>query len=411
LIYLFSAFLLVLTLFLAWRFSKAPPDADWAMFNLATFTGSIYGRDFVDCKSPGVHLLYWAIAKLVGENVERVRFTYHVLVGLPGIVYTLATRDIWGGLAFTILINSGWLWAFHGNVDQVPAGLILLAFVTPAPVSVFLWSVAVFYEPKLVLTFIAMIALRGWWIEAGVAAVMCGAIALYLYLKQRQWFDRLWEANFTIPKRMNEKRRGLYKWIPWFTGQTMVYVLPWIMAAVYSKPDPLYWLPVVVYLVFISLGRVIRQFHLFPIVPWIALAGIPAQWVFTLFVLDLLASGFYLGDIWFTFYSGLRAGNFAARAVGKWLKNQWGTVWINNMHTEILIYAEKPVLFGLTEQLEINQVADERRQVMLEKWPKAPPTWVVTMADPMPVQFVTTGYHLESETQDGLFKIWRRDKK
>ena len=77
--------LALVALWYAWRYSKSTIDPDWAMFNFEGFCNSWYGRDYLDCKTPLIHLWYWAIAKVVGKDVARVKFA---AVDVPVVIET-----------------------------------------------------------------------------------------------------------------------------------------------------------------------------------------------------------------------------------------------------------------------------------------------------------------------------------
>lgn len=399
--------LLSIAAYVAYRYSKTEADPDIAMFTLAGFTGAWYGRDFIDCKTPLVHLWFYGITRMVGARIERVKFVHHFLVGASGAVYFLISKDFFGGLAFTVMINAGWLFAFTGNVGQVPAALSILALSIVNPwISCTLLVLAVLYEPKLLPSMTALVILRGLYLPALAwlsVGIVCAAV---LYVFKRDWFDWLIEANITIPKRMNAARPGLYSWCPWFTSQALVYVLPWIVAAVYAKPDPLYWIAPALYLVFISLGRVIRPHHLLPIIPWVAAAGIDPAWVIGLFVVDMLSSGLYLGDNWARFYRMFIDPIRESKEAGLWLYDKPGMVWVTGMHTEVYTYAEKFPPYGLVEQIEINSVATERRAAMLQLWKATPPDWVVETPEQNGVKFDPRGFE---KVISGMYvSIWRR---
>jgi hypothetical protein len=262
---------LSLNLYMAWRYSKVEPDPDYAMFNLWAMLGCKYGKDFADCKTPLIHLTYLAIAKVVGRNTVRIKFVYHFLVGLPGIIYTLVTGDFWGGLAFVMLINSGNLVAFHGNVSQIPAGLFLLAIVVPNPwIACSLGVIGVLYEPKLIFTFAALAFFKGWYFPSAVwtgIGLMAASFIKTIFPVVWGW---LVEQIITIPGRMNKARPGLYNWTPWWTKEALLYFLPWVMVAVWARPEITYWIPAAAYWILLGFGRVIRPNHLIPLVAWIA---------------------------------------------------------------------------------------------------------------------------------------------
>ena len=399
--------LLSISAWYGWRYSKTDIDPDWAMFNLGGFTGSKYGRDFADCKTAGVHLWYLMLVKIVGKSVPRVKFIHHALLGMAGIGVYLLSGSFWNGLAFTVLINSGWLLAFHGNVGQVPAALIALSFTLPPWMAIILWALTVFYEPKLILTFLLMFLFKSWWVEwPTLLALLCGGGLIMAYLALTKQWKGWWESSVTIPGRMAKARKIYsYPWVPWFTASGFLYLLPWAALAVAAKPDVRYWLPAAAYLIFSGMGKVLRPNHFIPLVAWIAGAGIAPWMVLMLCVVDWTSAGFYLGDIWGRFYLGLRDLNQEAQRAGEWLKDKAGSIWVNGIHTGIYIYAQKPVNYGLAEQIEIREVAHERRAEMVKRWKSDPPAWVV-MTQGAGVKFNATGY-VRAE-RFGSTEIWRK---
>lgn len=404
-----SLSLVLIAYYMAWRYSKTEADPDIAMFTLAGFTGAWYGRDFVDCKSPLVHLWFYAITRITGPDMASVKFLHHFLVGAASVGYYLISGDYWGALAFAVLINSGWLFAFTGNVGQVPAALILLALSITNPwIGCTLLVLAVLYEPKMLLTMAAIVILRDWYLPALAWIVVGLALAWLLYAFKREWFDWLIEANVIIPYRMNKVRPGLYVWSPWFTSHAMLYILPWVIAAVYANNDVWYWLPAVLYMVFISLGRVIRPHHLLPFVPWIAASGISPAWVLGLVCVDFLSSGLYLGDIWTRHYRSFIDPIRECKQLGERLQHEPGSLWVNGMHTEVYTYAQKFPMFGLVEQIEINGAAVERRRKMLAEFGKNPPDLVVETPEPNGVEFNSYGYELL--ITGNYTRTWRRKK-
>ena len=373
--------LMPINIFMAWRLSKTEADPDFAMFSLSGFTDSWYGRDFADCKTPMIHLWYHLLCKVFDakqRDVQHVKFLHHYLMGFAGMVYYLITRDFIGALAFTVLINSGWLWTFTGNVGQIPAALMLLAMAITNPwIACSLFVLAVLFEPKMLFSFVAVAIFKGWYEPAVYWLLFGGTLACGLYIYKRQWFEWLWEAVYTIPKRMNSHRGGLYDWAPWFTSKALLAFMPWVALAAIAKPDWKYWLPAVTYIVFAGLGYVIRPHHLIPLIPWVVLAGIDPLLVIVLVAVDFVSSGFYFGDNWMRFYGTWIGDIREAIAAGLWLKNRPGTLWVNGMHTQVYTYSGKPVQYGLAEQIEIAQVAEERREKMLEAFHANPPYWVV----------------------------------
>lgn len=393
------AILLAVSLFHAWRYSRTSIDPDWAYFNLWGFTGSVYGRDFADCKTPLIHLWYLGLSKLVGRSIPVVRFTNHFLIGSVGVLIYFLTGNFLAALSFTVLVNSGWLLAFHGNVGQVPAALIALSFASPAPLAGILWIAAVLFEPKLLPSFLvaAFFNLPLSVFLQFITFLFGAGFITYVLLHEKEWFRRLWESSVVIPARMARNRKGgFYKaWMPWFTSNSSLYLLPWLGFAILAKPDFLYWLPALAYLLFIVSGKIVRQNHLIPLIPFIAFSGLDALHVYLLAFVDFASAGFYFGNIWARFYPALEEVNGEAETVGGWLREKPGTVYVNGIHSGIYIHACRPVQFGFAEQIEIREVAHERRQKMIEGWRKSPPDWVVSGKIPG-ITFKPVGYQRQA---------------
>jgi hypothetical protein len=398
--------LLLISSYLSWRHSKTETDPDWAMFNLAGFTGSWYGRDFADCKTPGIHIWYWLLCKTVGKSEVRVKFANHFLIGIVGMVFYQATGQFIPALIYTVMINSAWLWVFTGNVTQLPAALIFLSFATKDRwMGAFLWTSALAIEPKLLLTWIAQVIIKQWMPEAGQCIMIYLAGISLAGITNHSIIPWIIEGSVTIPWRMAKSRNGLYRWMPWWTATVMLYILPWIGFGWVTRPDPLYWLPIALYVAFISLGKVIRPHHLLPLVPFIAMAGIPTPTAAILLFTELFAAGFLLDNIFARHYVTWVDLVRDACATGDWLRDKPGTLWVNGMHTEIYIHARKPVPFGLCEQIEINTQTHERRKIMEDEWRRHPPDWVV-LTEHAVIQFAPNGYNLIA--QSAYNKIYKK---
>jgi hypothetical protein len=326
---------------------------------------------------------------------------------MAGIGVYLLSGNIWNGIAFTVLINSGWLMAFHGNVGQVPAALIALSFTLSPWMAILLWALAVFYEPKLLPSFLLVMLFKTWWTEGTLLLILAGiCMMMVLYLILSRQLMGWWESSVTIPGRMAKARKNYkYSWMPWFTASGLLYILPWLTFGWMYHDDYHFWGPALAYVIFTGLGLVVRPNHLIPLVAWVAVANLPYWIVLSLVLCDWISSGFYLGDIWGRFYLGLKDLNREARQAGEWLKDKAGSVWVNGIHTGIYIYAQKPVPYGLVEQIEIREVARERRVEMVKRWKEDPPAWVV-MTQGACVKFNATGY--VRDERFGSTEIWRK---
>jgi len=391
-----------LSLWYAWRYSRTEIDPDWAMFNLEGFTGARYGKDFIDCKSPLIHYWYRGIAKMVGKDVKRVKFAHHFLISIPGFII-----GGWQGLAFVALVNSGWLYAFHGNVGQQAVGLIMLSlFAQQEWISTALLFAAVAFEPKLVSVLVIPL-LHGWYLPFTLLSLTGISIALLIRFYAPQYWGWLWEANIVVPKRMTEMRRKLLKNgvdyinIP---SQGMLFILPWLWFAIVNRPDVLYWLPLFLYMLLMIVGIAVRSNHFIPLAAWIALA-LPQTAIYGLLATEILSGMFYLPDIWRRYYPRLANINQDAKAVGEWLRDKPGRLWVNGLHTGIYIYSGKPPFGGMTEQIEIRENVHERREAWRNAFKASPPEWVVVGFEPG-WNFEPIGYNLVAKTMHS--NIYRR---
>jgi len=398
--------LLAINIFVAWKYTDINIEPDWAMFNLQGIVGSKYGKDFADCKSPLVH--YWmALLAKIKQSIQFVRFAHFFVTGSFSIAYFIISNDFAGALCFLVMIHSGWLFTFHGNVGDIPAGLILLAlFVPNFWLKALFFALAVLYEPKLIIAYIPWAVFNAIWIPSVVYGIIGSLGLLAIWYFKHDYFDWLVEANITLAKRIAKGRKGRYGYMPQCTAIGFIYTLPWVAVAVMAKPDPLYWIPPLMYMVLAFSGRIVRNNHFIPIIPWIAMAGIDPVYVYILSGIDFMSAGLYLGDIWARFYPGLRNIIEDSRGVGEFLKDKAGTLWVNAIHTEIYLWANKKVLYGMTEQIEIAQVVPERRQHMIEMYKKDPADWVVENRASPSVRFDKAGYNMVGKS--AFFNLYKR---
>ena len=400
--------LILLNAFVSWRYAIIDIEPDFAMYLLWGQTGAKYGKDFIDCKMPLVHLLLKGISVITKKNVAWTRAIFFFLTGLPSIIAYLITGNMGIALAFLVMIHSGWLLSFHGNVGDITAGLIFLALLIPNPwIFVILLVLATLYEPKMIIATAPMILIRitSVWLPLVVVVAVCLiAIASIWYYKHDLW-NWLIEGNWKITRRMQKYRKGLYPFMPYFTASAFVYLLPWLLVAVWFKPDILFWLPALLFLILSFTGWVIRPNHLLPLVAWIAAAGIPPVYVYALSLTDFASSGFYLGNIWGRFYQGLRDAIKDSHAIGDFLKDKEGTLWVNCIHTEIYVWAGKKPQYGMTEQIELDKLSWERRPYMIKQQKAHPADWIVSQ-EGKGRPFNYKDYYVTARS--AYFVVWRR---
>jgi len=401
----------VFSIYQAYRYARIDIELDFATWALWGITGAVYGKDFLDCKTPAVHLWYLLLSKIKQDH-QVMRFIHYSFLSVLGLIYYLLSKDATGTAIFIVLVHSGFLYAFNGNVGDIPAGLILISFTITNPwIFVTLMVLIVFYEPKLVLSVLAMMLYRitDIWLPTLTWGAVLLVIAGYLWYYKHEIWQNLWYQNITIPKRMTKYRKGLYMFMPGYTSSVFLYLFPLFAIGIYYKPDILYWLPMFLYIGFIALGKVIRTQHMMPVIAWIAGAGMPVEIAIALTIIDYSAAGLYIGDIWNRFYSGMKQTIEDARKIGLALRELQGTLWVNSTNPEIYIWAKKKPPYGMLELVEINHVAIERREKMLIRLYEYPADWIVDMPGGVGIHYDFKGYRLQGSV--GMFNIYQRIKK
>jgi hypothetical protein len=199
----------------------------------------------------------------------------------------------------------------------------------------------------------------------------------------------------------------LYGWVPWFTAETMLYILPWLFVAVWFKPDWVYWLPAFLYLIMVGYSKAMRQNHMLPLAAWIAMAGMPWIAVAALVSWEFISAGFYIGDIWKRHYGALWRDNIDAREMGEFLRQQEGSLWVNDYHTGVYIYARKPCKWHMTEQAEMNTILTDRRMKFMQAWKEHQPDLII-QGKKCGARFDPAGYKVIAKHKSGNYEVFRR---
>lgn len=387
--------LAALGVYYAWALARCELDPDGGLFLLPACTGSWWGRDYVDCKSPAVHVWFWLLSRIVGSHERRIRVLHRLMLNGLALGLYAATGNPVYTLAVMVWANSGWLLAWHGNVGDVT--VVLLAWGLAG--HWWAWPLAVLYEPKLAPSLVVAYALNGWW-RQGLGLALTGAVAAGTV---RWVWPQVWawlvEGLVTLPRAMVRRRGVAHGWTPWYSAQPLLFALPWLVAGVWARPDLLYWLPALVYALVMGLGRVVRPMHLLPLGAWVALAGIGPAWVLALAATDWVSGGLYLGSLWVRFYPGLAQAEIQARKVGRYLRDKPGSLWVNGMDTQIHVYSGKPVTLGMTQQLEMVGALPARTERFLRELKAHPPEWVVDGPNAY-TAFNPRGYREVARTDD-----------
>lgn len=387
----FDALLIVagLNLWLAWRGSTVPLCMDEGLWLLWGFTGAVPYRDHVDCKPPGIHLWCWLLARATGRRPRLIKFLHLTAIGGFAVAATALTGRIEAGLLFTALAQSAWLQAQQAWVEPLSAGCLMLALLLDPWLAALCVALAVAFNLKLAPSGIVLLVARGAWLPlAGLAGG--GLVALALW---RLWWPNglraTWYGAITVARRMAAWRRErgqpiLPTWSS-YVATPLLLVAPAVAAALWANPDPVLWATVATYVVVNLFGRTWRPYHWIPLAV-VAVAAPPSA-AFVL-IADWLSNRGYLADASATTRDGVARRRYEVRALGRQLRALPGTLWLEDEHTQLYIYARKRPAFPFVEQVEIRHVAPERRASRAGG--RAAPEIVVL--GPNSIQVVPRGY-------------------
>lgn len=368
------AILLALNIWVSYRYAFQPLGPDEGIWMLSGWTGAKYGRDYVDCKPPGIHTWFWLLAKLTRRNVWAAKFIHHLVVGLLIVAAYLLSGSLGTGLLATALLQSGWLRAYQSWMDQISGALLLLAVLTPPGLSVALIAMACLFNVKSAVPGAVWVVLNGYWLELAVALGVGAAIAGPWYMLARQSFEDVWLSSIDVPARMNKWRASITGLQ--FSQESFLLIIPAVLLCLATNQDYRLWATALSYVVFNAWGRVWRPNHWLPLVliaaleppPFFAMVILLAEWV---------SARFYLGNVWATTYPAIALQLLEARKIGENLAKKDGKIWVNSFHTQIYVYAQKKPEWNCVEQLEIRDVMPERGKLRDETLRKNPPALIV----------------------------------
>lgn len=337
-----ATFLLVAGFLFAWRLSKAKLEPDGGLFYLWAFLGAMPYRDHPAMKPPGIYVWHKIIVTLVGKNIRRAKFTHHMLLNLGSLIALYA----WGlpaALTWLVLINAIHFSAFCGNAEAPCALFLMIALATPNPwAKVIAFSIACFFQHKVFPMGIIL------WPHIPQALVVLGLwmAGFAVFWKWKPEIARPVIRAMTIePNRIRMGRMSARDWFKsqWLGNDThwqgLGITILWGGLAIYNRPDPLFWLPCILYTLLTLTGKVWRPYYWTIFIPWIAIA-IPN--VLPLLLLISLAQlawdSFYLQDIFFLAYRGLHEEVHLSEALGKRMRGK--KFWVNGWFHSLYIYAD-----------------------------------------------------------------------
>lgn len=365
--------IMALNAWIAFRYAFQPLGPDEGIWMLSGWTGARYGRDYVDCKPPGIHIWFWLLAKLTKRNIWAAKFLHHLTVGVLIVISYLLSGSFGTALMATAILQSGWLRAYQSWQDQVSGVLLLLVVLSPPYWAAALVALACFFNVKAVIGGIYLL-LAGYWIPSIVVASVAGAIVGLLYIIRSNVVSDVWISSIDVPRRMATFRKQYFPFQIAFGP--MLLIVPFILVSLYTSMDYRVWATVMAYCVLNAWGRVWRSNHWLPLGLLAALMPSP-EVAFVVLAAEWVSCRFYMGNVWSITYPEITQQLLEARMVGERMREEQGSVWCNTFHTQIYVYSQKKPVWNQVEQLEIADVTPERgrdRDMLLRK---SPPKWII----------------------------------
>lgn len=356
-----------------------PDEGIWLLWGM---TGARYGRDWTDCKPPGIHAWMWLLAHLTGRRLFLMKWLHHATIGALCVVVT-ARAGLGAGLLATVLLQSAWLYAFQSWMDALSGGLLLVGVLSEPPVALACFGLAALFNVKIVVPAAVWTLTQGWWIEGGVAALLAALIAGAWYACAPRSFSEVWYGAVVVPKRLREYRKEIDpSWKAWtpYWSVALLLIVPAMLICVPHLNAALV-LTMVSYAALNAWGLVWRPNHWLPLAV-VAASAPPAMLAAVIMAADLIASRGLLGNVWQVVYPGIAGQLSAARKIGVLLgvlAEQRGAkhVWVNSMMTQIYVYAGIAPYTGHVEQVEITDVVPEKVAEQERRLQAHPPDLIV----------------------------------
>lgn len=355
----------VVNLWYATRYARQVIGPDEGLWLLWGMTGSRYGRDWTDCKPPGIHAWMWLLARVTGKRLGLMKWLHHATIGAicVGVAHE---AGLGAGLLATVMLQSAWLFAYQSWMDALSGALLLLGIVSDPALALVAFAAAAFLNVKIVVPAAVWTLTQGWWIEGAVAAGLAACAAGAWYLLHRESFRWVWYGSVEVPKRMREWRKGIppsWKVWPSYWSNALLIAAPAVLICLPTM-TPALTLTALSYAALNAWGLVWRPNHWLPLAI-VAASAPPAIAAALVLATELIAARGLLGNVWQVTYPGIASELSAARTigetVGKYLReNGLQRLWVNSMMTQVYVYADTAPYVGHVEQVEITQVTPEK---------------------------------------------------
>lgn len=338
-----------------------PDEGIWLLWGM---TGSRYGRDWTDCKPPGIHAWMALLAALTGRRLALMKWLHHTTIGAICVVVT-AKAGLGAGLLATVMLQSAWLYAYQSWMDALSGALLLLGVLSAPIPALVCFAAAAFLNVKVLIPAAVWTLTQGWWIE-GAAALGAGACAAGVwYLAHPVSFSRVWLGSVEIPRRIREMRKGIPPaWVAWspYWANALLIAAPAVLICV---PTMRWEIAVTAlsYVVLNAWGLVWRPNHWLPLAV-VAASAPPAMLAALVLATEMIAARGLLGNVWQVTYPGIARELDAARTIGEYVRtylkeNGLKRLWVNSMMTQVYVYAGTAPYVGHVEQIEITEVMPE----------------------------------------------------
>jgi hypothetical protein len=386
-----------LNIYIAWRYSGQLIGPDEGIWLLTGITGAKYGCDYVDCKPPGIHFYMWLLAKLTGRRVPIMKFLHHAIIGAIAVCVYYLTGSLSSGLMATALLQSAWFLAYQSWVDALGSAFLLLGVLLPPYPALVCFAIATLFNIKMAVPALVWGITQHWFVE--MAIVILGGLfvlnAIYIY--RPAWIDTTVYQAVTVAARLTTYRKQIFQntfnstW-----AVSMLLVIPTLLAAVQARTSIALWVVFAVYALLNAAGRTWRPNHWLPL-SLMAAAAPPLTWSVLILLMEWISTRAYWGNIWLTTYPGIVQELLEAKAIGEVLRDKPGTLWVNTLHTQIYIYAQKKPMYNMVQQVEIADVIPERAAQRDQALRKLAPTIIVLGPLSVPAREIQ-GYRLLSQT-------------
>jgi hypothetical protein len=264
---------------------------------------------------------------------------------------------------------------------------------------------ACFFNLKAVVMFPALI-LKGWGFHI-ILPIIVGVFGVGIWAVVDITNLKAMLRAITIEARNVQKTRGSLK--EWVDKQLLTndchwpslgLTISWLLLAMVVKPDPLFWIAPLLYIILNLMGKTWASYHSIMLIPWImvALQNFTLVWVLALGV--LIMGSFYTQSLYWTGYRGLYDEARLAPALAKSLIGK--KYWVNCWAHELYLYLHEKPKYGIDAQHGSHAFQGIRDRTIANLMEDPPQVMITGIGGGIPEVSVTA----RTEQLYGPFKIY-----